>query len=94
MLGLDAADLPERLFDAFGQCFKGFAEAHAYRFHIGVRQHEVIEQVGEGLPIDRHLEIIHVGEIRLGAFCGDMHLLKNDLPLRTLLRTPLGDVAL
>jgi hypothetical protein len=32
--------------------------------------------------------------IRLGAFCGHMHLLKDDLPLWSLLCTPLGDVAL
>jgi hypothetical protein len=32
--------------------------------------------------------------IRLGAFCWDMHLLKDDLPLRPLLGTPLGKVAL
>jgi hypothetical protein len=50
--------------------------------------------MGEVLSVDRHLQIAHVGEIRLGAFTGDMHLLKDDFPLRSLLRTPLGDVAL
>jgi hypothetical protein len=35
-----------------------------------------------------------VGEIRLGAFTREMHLLKDDLPLRSLLRTPLCDMAL
>jgi hypothetical protein len=76
------------------QRFKGFAKAHAYRFHIGVRQHEVIEQMRESLPVDGHLQIAHVGEIRLSSFGGEMHLLKDDLLLRTLLRAPLRDMAL
>jgi hypothetical protein len=50
--------------------------------------------MGEGLPIDRHLEITHVGKIRLSAFTRDMHLLKDDFPLRSLLRTPLCNMAL
>jgi hypothetical protein len=50
--------------------------------------------MGKGLPIDRYLHITHVGEIGLGPFTGDMHLLKNDFPLWSLLRTPLGNVAL
>jgi hypothetical protein len=94
MLGRNASQLPERLFDAFCQCLKGFAEAHTYRFHIGVRQHEMIQQMGKGLSVDRHLQIAHVGEIRLGTFCGNMHLLKDDFPLRPLLCAPLGNVAL
>jgi hypothetical protein len=32
--------------------------------------------------------------IRLSPFAGQMHLLKDDLSLRPLLRTPLGDMAL
>ncbi len=54
----------------------------------------MVEQMGEGLPVDRHLEITHVGEIRLSAFTRDMHLLKDDFPLRSLLRTPLCNMAL
>jgi hypothetical protein len=48
----------------------------------------------EGLSVNRHIQITHVGEIRLGPFAGDMHLLKDDLPLWSLLRTPLRNVAL
>jgi hypothetical protein len=35
-----------------------------------------------------------VGEIRLRPFAGDMHLFKDDFPLRAMLRTPLRNVAL
>jgi hypothetical protein len=35
-----------------------------------------------------------VGEIRLSPFAGQMHLLKDDLSLRSRLGTPLGDMAL
>lgn len=94
VLSRDASQLPERLLDALGQCLKGFAKAHAYRLHIGVRQHEVIEQMRESLPVDAHLQIAHVGEIGLSSFAGNMHLLKDNLLLRTLLRTPLRNLAL
>ena len=50
--------------------------------------------MGESLPINRYLQITHVGEIRLGPFTRDMHLLKDNFPLRPLLRTPLRNVAL
>ncbi len=38
--------------------------------------------------------LAQVREIRLGAFTREMHLLKDDLPLRSLLRAPLRNVAL
>ena len=94
MLDWNAADLPERLFNAFSQCFKGFAEAHAHCLDIRVREHKVVEQMGKGLPVHRHIQTTHVGEVRLGAFAGDMHLLKDDFPLWSLLPTPLRNVAL
>ncbi len=55
MLGWDATDLPERLLDAFSQRLKGFAKAHAHRLDIGVREHEVVEQMGKSLPLNRHV---------------------------------------
>ena len=54
----------------------------------------MVEQMGEGLPVDGHLEVTHVGEIGLGPFAGDMDLLKDDFPLRSRLGTPLRNVAL
>ncbi len=42
----------------------------------------MVEQMGKGLPVDRHIEVTHVGKIGLGSFTGDMHLLKDDFPLR------------
>jgi hypothetical protein len=90
----DAADLPKRLLDALGQRLEGFAEAHAHHFDIGVREHKMVEQMRKSLSIDRDIEVTHVGEIRLGAFCGDMHLFKDDFPLGSLLHTPLCNVPL
>jgi hypothetical protein len=94
MLSRDPSDLPQRLLNALGERFKAFAKAHTHRFDIGVREHEVVQQMGKGLPSNRHVEIIHGGEIRLGAFRGHMHLFKDDFPLGSLLRTPLGNLAL
>jgi hypothetical protein len=94
MLNRNAADLPERLLNAFSQGFKGLAKAHTHRFDIGIGEHAVIEQMRESLPLNRHVEVTHVGEIGLGPFTGDMHLLKDDFPLWSLLRTPLRNVAL
>ncbi len=54
----------------------------------------MVEQMGKGLSVDRHIEVTHVGKIGLGPFTGDMHLLKDDFPLRSLLHTPLSNVAL
>jgi hypothetical protein len=37
--------------------------------------------------------LAHVGEIGLSSFAGNMHLLKDDLLLRTRLGTPLRNLA-
>jgi hypothetical protein len=94
VLGWDPTDLPQRLLDALGERLKGFAETHAHGFDIGVREHQVVQQMGKYLSVHGHMKIAHVGEIRRGPFAGDMDLLKDDFPFGSMLRTPLCNVAL
>jgi hypothetical protein len=45
MLYWHPADLPQGVFDSFGERFKGFAKADLHRLDIGVGQHQVEEQM-------------------------------------------------
>jgi len=48
----------------------------------------------EGLARQRNAQVLHVGKIRLGPFCGGMDLFKNHLALRTMQGTPGSNLSL
>src|SRR5438067_7617097 len=93
MLQWDSPNMPERFFDAFRQCLEGFAETNTGGLGIGVGQHKMIEHMWERLTCNRHSKIFHVREIGLSALCWRVTLFKDHLLLRSMQRSPLGDMA-
>ena len=56
---------------------------------MGVRQHEVVQQVPQRNPLDRHAQRVHVREIRLTALARHVLLTESNLLGRAFLRLPL-----
>lgn len=94
MLLGNAAELPQRLLDAFGQRLKGFAEAQPHDLRVGVGEHKVVHQMREGFARDGDPQVLHRGKIGLGALAGRMDLFKDHLALWTLESSPGGDLPL
>ena len=93
MLLWNPADLPQGFFDPFSERLKGLAEADVGRFHIGVGEYEMIDQVGERLSCNRDTQFVHMGKIRLGSFSWDMDLFKDDVFVWSMQRFPSGNMA-
>ena len=94
MLRRHAADLPERFLNALGQRFKRFAETDGDRFHIGVGEHKMMDQMGERNVSNRDAQILHMGKIRLSSFTRDVLLCKHDLAIGSMQHAPLLNMAL
>lgn len=93
MLLWDPAQVPQGMFDALSQRLEAFTDTQGDRFDIRGGQHQVIDQMREGLSGNAHTQAAHVGKIRLGAFAWGLHLFKDHLTLRPMQRAPPGDMA-
>jgi hypothetical protein len=94
LAGNAANDLPHARLEAFDQRLEAFREADPDRLDIRVHQHQVVDQVRERHAAQRHVQAIHVGEVRLRGFPRFMQLRKHHLALGTVLGTPGSDVPL
>ena len=90
----DAAELPEAGLHAFGQGLKAFREADLDGFHVGVGEHQMVDQMREKYPRERDLEVTHGGKVGLGKPAWLVALLKDHGLGRSVLGAPGGDMAL
>src|SRR5581483_8714225 len=65
MLLRHAAQLPKCVLQALAEAFKTFRIADCTRLPVRIAEHEVINQMREGLPVDRDCQLAAVREIRL-----------------------------
>jgi len=94
MPGGHAAQLPKRLLHSAADRFERLAETDRDEFPVGVRQREVIEQVGEGLAGDRDAQRVHAREVRGRQAAGIVDLRKHHFLARPLGAAPLTHAAL
>src|SRR5262245_424912 len=74
------------------QRLKGFTETDGSRFHIGVGEYKMIDQVGKGLTGNRDAKLFHMGKIGLGSFTWGMDLFKDDVLFWSLQQFPPGNM--
>jgi hypothetical protein len=86
--------LPQRVLQTFAQALEALREADRRRLPVRVGQHEVIDQVIETQPLDRHLQLVHRGEVRGAQPARLVHLREEHLLRRPGLRAPALDVPL
>ena len=89
MLLWDAAQVPERVFEALCERLEAFTETERHRFHIRVGEYEVIDQVGEGFSCDGDAQLIHVGS---NVYCVPSRLIGTKLLVRLHAQTIEGYV--
>ncbi len=83
-----AAQRPKGVLQAFAQAGEALREADRHVLPVRVGQHEVVHQVVERLPGDRHAQAAHVCEIAGAQPPRLMHLGEVDLLGRPVLRLP------
>jgi hypothetical protein len=88
-----AAEFPQGVLQAIGECLERLRRADRHRFPVRVGQDEVVDQVIERLPVDRDAEGIHVREIGGGEVAGVMHLPEDSEFARSVAGPPLPDAA-
>lgn len=79
VLGGDGSQFLDGQFVAGGQGVVALGEADGDGLLSRVGQHEVEEQVGEGLAIDADLHLVHHGVVRLALSSGLQDLREDDL---------------
>ena len=85
MLARHAAQLPERLLEAFGQCGEALAAADRLDILLAAKcEPEMIEQMRDRRAGDRHHKATAIGEIRQRLPTRRVLLAKNELAFRTL----------
>lgn len=89
-----AAQFPQRVLQAVGECLERLRRTHRHRFPVRVGEHEVVHQVVERLPGDRDVQGVHVGEVRRGEVAGLVDLAEHDGLARPVKRPPLPHPAL
>jgi len=89
-----AAQFPQGVLQAFAEALQAFRETDRYRLPIGVRKHEMIEQVRERTAVDGHSQIRTVREIAGRQPTGVMHLGEENLLGGSALGAPDLDPAL
>ncbi len=82
------AQLPEGRLQPGGEALEALREADRPRFPVGVGEDEVIEEVVERLPGERHRERREVAEVGGRQLPGRMLLGKEDLLVRAFERPP------
>jgi hypothetical protein len=75
----NASQFPEGILQPFAQTLEALAEADRAGLPVGVSEHEVIDQVVEGLAGDRDAEFGHVSEVGSGQPTRLMVLCEEDL---------------
>lgn len=88
-----AAEFPQGVLETVGESLEGLGGAERDRFPVGVTQHEVIDEVIEGLPLDGDLQGVHRGEVAGRQIAGVMNLLELDIVCPAVGRLPLTDAA-
>ena len=83
-----AAQFPQCILHPLAQALQTFREAEGPRLPVGVRQHEMIDQVVERTAVDGHAQVGTVGEVAGRQPTGMMHLGKEDLFGRSALGPP------
>jgi hypothetical protein len=79
---------PQRVLQPRAQAGEALRKTHRHVLPVRVGQHEMIDQVREGLAGDRHAQSRHVREIRSAQPAWLMHLGKVDLLGLAVLRLP------
>jgi hypothetical protein len=83
-----SAEFPQGVLQPLAEALVALREADRARLPVGVRQHEVVDQVGEGAAVDRHAQPRAVGEVAGRQPAGAVHLGEEDLPGRAALGPP------
>jgi hypothetical protein len=84
-----AAQGPQSILQAGAQARETLGKTKGDVLPVGMRQHEMVQQVREGLPRYCHLQVIHRREIRGRQPARCMHLAKEHFLGRPVLRLPL-----
>src|SRR5690348_11234947 len=58
-----ATQLPESVLQPFTEAGEALREAERHMLPVRARQHEVVDQVREGLPRKGHLQRVHTAEV-------------------------------
>jgi len=74
-----AAQFPKGLLESAAESLERFGKADRRKLPVRVREREVIQQVVEGLAIDRDAQRVHAGEVRRPQPARVMHLGKHDV---------------
>src|ERR1035437_1506020 len=82
------AQFPDRVLQSLTQAFEAFGIAHRPRFPVRVRQHEVIDQGWEALPLDGDTQFLHGGEVGRSQSPRGVLLREEPLLARSVGRTP------
>jgi len=89
-----AAQFPQRVLQPVAEALQAFREAERDRLPIGVREHEMIEQVRKRTAVDRHAQVAAVREVAGSEPTWMMDLGEEDLFGRPALGPPTPDLAL
>jgi hypothetical protein len=87
----NSSQFPQGVLQPFAEALEALGEADGARLPVGIRQHEVIDQVVERFAGDGDAESAHVGEITLGEPPRLVGLCEEHLPGRPFEGTPLFD---
>jgi hypothetical protein len=90
----DAAQLGQGILQAVAEALEALGEADRARLPVRVGQHEVVDQMGKGLTVDRHLQVAGVREVGGAQVAGLVDLAEEHLLGRAVQGTPLLDVPL
>ena len=90
----DPAQLGQGILQAVAEALEALREADRAGLPVRVGQHEVVDQVGERLAVDGHLQAAGVREVRGAQVAGLVGLAEEHLLGRPVQGPPLPDVAL
>ncbi len=90
----DSSQFPQGVLQALAEALEALGEADGAGLPVGVGQHEVIDEVVEGLAEDGDAELGHAGEVALGEPTRFVDLGEEDLLGRPLEGTPPFDPTL
>lgn len=84
-----ASQGPQRVLQTLAQTGETLRETDRHMFPVRVGEHEVIHHVLKALSLDRHLKVVHVGEVRSTQPARFVHLGEEHLLGRSRQSTPL-----
>ena len=84
-----AAQFPQGVLQPLAQAGEALRKAQRHVFPVRVREHKVIDQMRERLPLNRHPQLFHVAEIRGAQAPRFMHLGEEHFLGRPVLGLPL-----